>query len=242
MKLIEVAKNCSINNSNNIVHFIDDTEGNKLLNDLEHYSHLYVLACIMDKQIKAERAWQIPIKIGKIIGGYDFSIFTKLSMQDCIQIFNKYKLHRFNDDQAKYFYLAIQKIKNDYNSIAANIWNDNPKSATLVLRFLDFEGVGIKIATMAANILVRQYKIQVLDKYSIDISPDVHVKKIFYRMGLIKNRENIDEVIYKARELYPEFPGIIDFSTWEIGRNYCFETNPNCAECPISEDCKKIIN
>lgn len=94
---------------------------------------------------------------------------------------------------------------------------------------------------MAANILVRQYRIQVKDKYSIDISPDVHVKKIMYRMGLIKDRNNIDEIIYKARELYPSFPGIIDFSMWKIGREYCFETNPNCECCPINCDCKKII-
>ena len=84
-------------------------------------------------------------------------------------------------------------------------------------------GVDIKIATMAANILVRQFQIKVVDKYSMDISPDIHIRKIFYRMGLIKSRGNTNKIIYKARELYPEFPEIIDFSTWEIDRNYRFE-------------------
>lgn len=223
------------------VDFIADTEGNTYLNDIEKYPHLFVLACIMDQQVKAEKAWEIPIKIAKCINSYEFVDFAKLTLEDCKVIFSKNKLHRFNDRQAKYFYEAIQKIKNEYQSYAANIWKDNPKSATLVLRFIEFEGVGIKIATMAANILVRQFKIKVEDKYSIDISPDVHIRKIFYRMGLINNRKNTEEIIYKARELNPDFPGIIDLATWKVGREYCFEKNPNCLECPIRQDCKKKI-
>lgn len=242
MELVKIAEKYFNENNEQGVHFIDNEEGNTYLNDLVEYPHLFVLACIMDKQIKAEKAWEIPIKIGKHIQSYTFEDYAKLSLDDYIKIFRERKLHRFNDVQAEYFYKAIQKIKNDYNSYAANIWNDCPKSATLVLRFLEFEGIGIKIATMAANILVRQFKIKVVDKYSIDISPDVHIRKIFYRMGLIKNRQNTNEIIYKARELYPNFPGIIDFSMWEIGRNYCFEKNPNCTECPIRKDCKKKID
>lgn len=242
MELIRISEKYFNENSRQGVHFIDDEEGNAYLNNIEEYPHLFVLACIMDKQMKAEKAWEIPIKIGKYIQSYEFEDYAKLSLDDYIKIFQEKRLHRFNEVQAKYFYNAIQMIKNTYKSYAANIWNDCPKSATLVLRFLEFEGVGIKIATMAANILVRQFKIKVVDKYSIDISPDVHIRKIFYRMGLVKSKENTNEIIYKARELYPEFPGIIDFSTWEIGRNYCFAKKPNCEECPINQDCKKILN
>lgn len=49
------------------VHFTKDEEQNKFLNDLEKYPHAFVLACLMDKQIKAERAWAIPYKIYKEI-------------------------------------------------------------------------------------------------------------------------------------------------------------------------------
>ena len=242
MELIRISEEYFNKNRRQGVHFIDNKEGNAYLNNIEEYPHLFVFACIMDKQMKAEKAWEIPIKIGKYIQSYEFEDYAKLSLDDYIKIFQEKRLHRFNEVQAKCFFNAIQKIKNTYNSYAANIWNDCPKSATLVLRFLEFEGIGIKIATMAANILVRQFKIKVVDKYSIDISPDIHIRKIFYRMGLIKSRKNTNEIIYKARELYPEFPGIIDFSTWEIGRNYCFEKKPNCEECPIRQDCKKILN
>ena len=130
-------------------------------------------------------------------------------------------------------------IKNKYNGDASNIWKDKPSSATVVYRFLEFNGMGIKIATMAANILARQFKIEFSDYYSIDISPDVHVKRVLKRLGYLNENPTIDQIIYKAREINPEFPGLIDYSCWVIGRNYCHETNPNCDKCPLNSECKK---
>ena len=35
----------------------NNNDANAFLNDLEKYPHAYVLACCMDRQTKAERAW-----------------------------------------------------------------------------------------------------------------------------------------------------------------------------------------
>lgn len=153
-----------------------------------------------------------------------------------IDLFLKNKYHRFNGVEVKNFYKAIQRIKNQYDCDASNIWNGCPSSATVVYRFLEFEGMGIKIATMAANILARQFKIKFSD-YSIDISPDVHVRRVLKKVGYLNENPTIDQVIYKAREINPEFPGLIDYSCWEIGRTYCHETNPECNECPLNCEC-----
>lgn len=61
------------------------------------------------------------------------------------------------------------------------------------------------------------------------------------RTGLVDCNADLDSIIYKARELNPEFSGIIDFSCWEIGRNWCRPNNPNCKECIINSECKKAI-
>ncbi len=141
-----------------------DNAADEYYNDLAKYPHIYVLACLMDKKIKAEKAWHIPFEV-------------------C----------------------------NYFNTL------------------------------MATNILVREYHIELSDYYSIDISPDVQVKRIFYRMGLVENEEDVSSIVYKARELYPEFPGIIDVACWEIGRTYCNPTTPNCNECPLNHCCKKTL-
>jgi endonuclease-3 len=142
---------------------------------------------------------------------------------------------------AKVFYSAINRIVSDYDGDASKIWAGSPSSASVVYRFLQFDGVGMKIATMAANILARDYKIPFSDYYSIDISPDVHILRVLRRSGLVDKDANIDSIIYKARELCPEFPGIIDSPCWEIGRTWCRPQNPNCEECIIRSECSKNI-
>ncbi len=221
--------------------FTNDKEADDLLNNLNDYPHAYVLACIMDRQIKAEKAWSIPYKLSKEIGGFEYARLLNLTADKIKQTFKMNNFHRFNEQMADNFYLAIQKIHIDYNDDASRIWKDNPPSAGIVRRFLEFRGVGVKIATMAVNILARDFKVPMQDHICIDISPDVHIKRVFRRLGFIPKEASVDEVIYCARELNPGYPGIFDLSCWEIGRAFCRPSNPNCDECYLNKFCPKII-
>lgn len=225
-----------------LVEFTNNPKANELLNDLENYPHAFVLACIMDRQIKAERAWSIPYEVFEEIGTFEFHNVAKVSLEDVTEIFHRKKLHRFNDKMAIYFYLAVKKIDDDYVGDASKIWNDVPKSATLVRRFLEFEGAGIKIATMASNILARELKIPLTDHCCIDISPDVHVKRVFRRIGIINENATANEIIYRAKEINPKYPGILDLPCWEVGTNWCRPKNPKCSECLLDKYCPKIID
>lgn len=223
-------------------NFTEDKTANKYLNDIKNYPHHYVLACIMDRQIKAERAWLIPFLISQKINTFEFEGFLLLSEEDYKKLFRENSLHRFNEIMASNFYNGVRQINNEYNDNAALIWKGKVSSATIVRRFLQFEGIGIKIATMATNILVRDFKIPVKDKLCIDISPDVQVKRVFKRIGFIKRNASIENLIYCARELNPHYPGIFDHSAWEIGREWCRPTNPKCDECYLNDLCLKLIN
>lgn len=220
------------------VQFTGQPQADRLLNDLDNYPHAFVLACIMDRQIKAERAWLIPYEMKKRIGSFRFSKLKNLSLSTIKRHMVKPEpLHRFNEVMSRYFYFGIQKIKTDYNGNAQKIWSDNPSSATIVSRFLEFDGVGQKIGTMAANILVRDFKIPVSDKVSIDISVDVLVRRVLERLGMVRKKAKPEEIVYFARSVNPEYPGIIDLPAWEIGRNWCKSRKPLCNECYMNECC-----
>ncbi len=223
------------------VEFTHNSKADDLLNDLDHHPHAFVLACIMDRQVKAERAWLIPYEISLELGNFNLFFLLELSLEDLTEIFVRKHLRRFNQDMANYFYLAIHRIIDQYKGDASKIWQNSPRSASVVRRFLEFDGVGIKIATMATNILVRDFKIPFMDKLCIDISPDVQVMRVFKRLGLIDNNASTDELIYRARELNPEYPGIFDVTAWEIGRNWCRPrfNQLNCEGCYLNQNCPK---
>lgn len=229
-----------LNQPYKLIEFTKEPEADKIFNNLKNYPHFFALGCIMDRQMKAEKAWLIPYRFGKEIGGFKFSQFLSLSLGEVRKIFEKNNLHRFNRIMAKNFYLAIQKIHKDYKDNAANIWKDKPSSATIVRRFLEFKGAGIKIATMAANILAREFKIPMKDYMCIDISPDVHVRRVFKRLGLISTDATTEELIYRARELNPSYPGIFDLSAFTIGREWCHPRKPDCKNCYLNKYCPKI--
>jgi len=220
------------------IPFTHDQEADALLNDLERYPHAFVLACVMDRQVKAEKAWRIPYAFKQRSGSFEFSDLEKLSLTKTKRHFNqKPVLHRFTDEMPKNFFSAVQRIASAYGGDASRIWSDRPTSADVVFRFLGFQGVGPKIATMAANILVRYFRIPLSDYYSIDVSVDRQVRRVFERLRLVDESASNEEIIYKARALKPDFPGLLDFPAWEIGRNWCRPKEPLCNDCYMRATC-----
>ncbi|MEW6032246.1 MAG: iron-sulfur cluster loop [Bacillota bacterium] len=213
-------------------------EADVILNDIEGHPHAFVIACIMDRQIRAEKAWSIPYKLKQRLGFFDFSRLASLSPDELEQaMLQPEPLHHYPTLMSKYLYAAIRRIQHEFHGNAAAIWAGRPSSATIVRRFLEFDGVGQKIATMAANSLVRDFRIEVSDRYSIDISVDVQVRRVFSRMGFVPENANVDYIIYRARELHPEYPGIFDLVLWELGRTVCRPKQPACEQCSWAQLC-----
>ena len=226
-----------------IRHFTNVEDGDALLNDLENYPHAFVLACVMDRQIKAERAWLIPYLISQKIGGFEFSRLRALSLATVQELMTlPVPLHRFPNRMGENFHDALRIIDEGYAGDASNIWRGKPSSAAVVYRFLQFRGVGPKIATMATNILAREFKVELSDYYSVDVSADVHVRRVFSRLGLVSQDASIDELIYRARSLYPEFPGLLDLPAWDIGRQWCRPVVPLCSSCYMQDVCPTARN
>lgn len=218
--------------------FAGHEEADRLVSDLTGHPHAFVLASIMDQQVKAERAWMIPYRFHQKLGSFSMEALLNLSEADIRRHMTEpVILHRFVDKMARFFFRAVHRIADQYQSNAALIWNDRPSSATVVYRFLEFDGVGPKIGSMAANILAREFKVPFSDFFSIDISADVHVRRVFGRLGLTPSDASVQQLIFRARGLHPEFPGLMDFPAWEIGRKWCRPANPACDLCYMKDCC-----
>lgn len=222
-----------------LIQFTKKPEADAILNDLTNHPHAFVLASVMDQMWNAEKAWLIPYKLSEKIGGFAMQMLLQLSRDDVIRLMTKTEpLHRFAEKMAGFFHSAVNRIDARYGGDASQIWRGKPSSAEVVYRFLEFDGIGPKIASMAANILARDFKIPFSDYFSIDISADRHVRRVFARLGLCAENPTVEQVIYKARALFPEFPGMMDLPCWEIGRNWCNSHAPKCNECYMQNLCK----
>ena len=220
------------------IEFTRDRKADRLLNDLNDYPHAYVLACVMDRQVRAERAWIIPHRISEKLGEFSMKALRVLSLADVKLLMSKPEpLHRFADKMAEFFHSAVQRIVKEYEGNAARIWAGEPSSAEVVCRFLEFDGVGPKIASMGVNILARDFKIPFSDYTAIDISADVHVRRVFARLGLCCTGATVEQVVYKAKALHPNFSGIMDLPCWEIGRTWCKANGPECGGCYMRDLC-----
>jgi len=225
-----------------MIEFTKNRDADKIINDIEHYPHIFVLGSIMNQQIDFQRAWIIPCIISEVLNGRDFESFLGLDLATTESIFHEHSLHHYNTKMAFAFHAAILKIHSEYDDDASNIWTwDEPNCKTVIRRFQEFHRVGQKISTMAVNILVRDFKVPLPDLRAIDVSVDVHIERVFKRMGLAPRDAKNKEIIEISQKIYPEYPGYYDSVCWEIGNGWCKSSNPDCAQCPLNEKCPKVI-
>lgn len=200
--------------------------------------HLFVLCCLMERQMNAKKAWQIPLEVCTKTGRWSIDELSEISLDEMKKIFEDNHLHRFNNKMAKVFFDAVERIKEQYDKDASKIWKGNLTSAEVVNRFLEFNGAGIKIATMAANILQRDFGVEFSGGLeAIDASPDVHVRRVLYRLGFTEDENNANMAVDVSKAINPKFPGLIDYPCWLWGQTYCDPQSPKCEQCPMAAVC-----
>ena len=243
-KLVQEGRKLFKKPRNTIVQFVRNQrymqryEADKLLNDFDKYPHAFVIGCIADKQVDADIAWLTPYNIFSQVDSFEISDLAKIPLNHFENIMDNAKpKHRFHKMIAEEILYGIKHIIKDYSGDASKIWAKQPSCKIVTKRFLKFKGIGPKISSMATNILARDFKIPFSDYSCIDISADVHVRRVFTRLGLCSEGASIDDVIKTARILHPEFPGLMDLPTWEIGRYVCHPTSPKCNECYMKSEC-----
>ena len=195
----------------------------------------FLIAVLMDHGMKAEKAWEMPFELKLRLGHLNTKKIAIIKEERLIELFNKTpKLHRFPNVMALRVKKACCLLMEKYEGMAENLWGDCLSAKVLQDRFREFEGIGQKKASMGVNMLVRDLGIKLKDKSGLDVSYDVHVRRVFVRTGLVR-KDSMDLIVETARRLYPEYPGILDYPSWVIGREYCYQRKPRCEECKICE-------
>jgi uncharacterized HhH-GPD family protein len=200
----------------------------------------FLFAVVLDQGAQAERIWEIPYHLKKIMGHLDVYKIAALKEEEIYQIFEQLP------SKPRYWKTAAIRIKNAathiikrYQGQAENIWNDNPKAGDLQARLDGFDGIGQKKASMATRILGMDLNVTIRNWNEIDVSVDEMIQRVFPRAGL-SSTNSPQEIIECARQLSPSFPGALDYPCWDIGRTWCRPHSANCHECYIVEVCPRI--
>jgi hypothetical protein len=220
------------------VAFTNEAEADRLLNDLEGHPHALLLASLDLRQIKAERAWLLPYLLRQHLGTFEMAALRRLSEAEWRTLLGEVTpLHRTPATMARALHRGVARIESVYRGDAARVWSDAPTSARLVCRLLEFYGAGPKVATTVASILVGDFHIELADYRNIDITTDVYMRRVMGRLGFVGPDAGSDVVVYVARDLSPEFPGIFDVALRDVGEVVCLPHSPRCPSCRIADLC-----
>ena len=123
----------------------------------------------------------------------------------------------FYRNKAKQIIKLSEKLVNEYNG-------EVPPSIDEMLKF---DGVGRKTANL---VMAKGFGLPA-------ICVDVHVHRIFNRLGLVKTKTP-EETEMELRRIIPE-KYWIDLNTEfvTLGQNICRPQKPHCEACPISDYC-----
>jgi endonuclease-3 len=201
----------------------------------------FVLAGVLDRGAKAEVIWTIPYYIKKQLGQLDPYFFANASIEEIAEIFRKLpRKPRYMNDAPYTVKELSEIIVNDYNGQTQKLW-ENRGSQAVKTTLERIHGVGPGIASMIILLLERWFKVYFddIDHRKMDVKPDVHIIRVFYKLGFISEPTSA-AALKAARRLNPEFPGAMDAPAWYIGRNWCTASMSKCDECPVVEVCPKI--
>jgi len=204
--------------------------------------YAFCIAACLDRGAKSEMICTIPYWMKERLGHLDPFKINQMSLDELSALVNSLpKKPRFVHDTPLTIRDITKIVVEKYQGNAALIWTN--KSAYDVKRvFLSVHGVGTGISNMILLLIEKIYHIRFsdLDHQRMDIKPDVHTKRVLYRLGVAAVNDQNDEAISAAQQLNPSFPGEIDGALWLIGRQWCTNTNPTCSQCPMLDVCAKV--
>lgn len=202
----------------------------------------FLFGLIADQSVRAEIAWSLPYRLRQRIGHFDVAKIAKTNPEELGAVFaTKPALHRYPNTMARNLVSAAQTLVEKFHGRAGEIWAAPAKALQIVERLKEFKGVGHKKASLGLILLIRNFGLRIADTSAIDIANDLHIRRIFLRTGLAAT-DSVAAILEAARQLYPEYPGLLTTPVWVTGRTWCKVTGPDCPNCVLTKHCLKLID
>lgn len=205
--------------------------------------YAFLIAVCLDRGTKAQFIWTIPYDMKMKLGHLDPDLIYKMSLEELAILFTQLpRKPRYVNDAPKTIQDLTRFVIEKCSGDASLVWEG--RRAADVNRILrSIHGVGPGIANMGVLLIEKAFdkRFQDLDRTGMDIKPDVHTVRVLYRLGA-SEAQTIEAALAATRKMNPYFPGGLDGGLWEIGRRWCFASNPNCNNCPMNKDCVKLVN
>ena len=193
----------------------------------------FLVSLISNRGIQWERSLIFPEEILRRSGSQKIvECCLSLGVAGLIDVISaKPALHRWITPLSEAVYLAMRAVQDTYEDDVRNLWNDCPAGAELQTRLKSFKGIGSKISALGTRQLALSFGVELADGLeSIDVSPDVHVVRVFRRLKLTDN-DDPKSAIEAARRLSDE-PVTMD-GAWVVGMRWCHASRPRCGTCPL---------
>ena len=195
-----------------------------------------IIALCGNRMIAYERAWALPRTMLARTGFSDpVEMCTSLSVAELETVIRQPPCgHRLPGRIAAAMSGTAHDVADMYAGDARNLYLSQDV-ATVLARLEALPGYGQKLARLALRIILLDWAGDVRgDRAALDVTPDLHVCRVLFRLGLIKRAEP-RLAIEAARRLCPSAPYLVD-GAFALGTTIC-GAKPKCGACPLWVHC-----
>lgn len=215
----------------------DDPEADALL---RRDGVAMLLGLVLQRGMPAERVWRIPLHLRRELGHLDPERLGKLPEAEVEAALRRLPARPRYPGQSATTIVALGRLVHErFGGDGRRVW-EGRHMADVLTTLQSLPGVGPGIAHMAVQLLIDEvgFLPHPDELPSLDVKADVHVVRVFYRLGLSTD-ETREAVLDAARRLHPAFPGLLDWPAWDVGRRLCRPTAPVCHKCPFEATCER---
>lgn len=207
-------------------------------------AHRFVIGIAANRQCDYLRAIRLPDALAERLGTNDIvQGVLRAGLDGVIRAMTeKPMLHRFPRELAKSVHAIAFRIQTEYGGDYRVALNKPGRTVSgMVEELMALRGIGRKCALLGTRVLLLSWGIALLGDSvdeegnrlsslaSLDCAPDVHVRRVFHRLGLVAADATPEQVVQVARDLRPEEPCAMD-AAWIVGIDRC-HAKRGCADC-----------